>query len=214
MMHIMNLESLIPARALAAAIAVALTTSLASAQAPGAARPAGNRPRPIQVMTLTPTDWKDGGVIPAKHAQPGRDVSPALSWSAPPAGTASFTLIVHDVDAPIGNGTDDLLHWMVWNIPGSATSLPEGIPRGAEREDGSRQISATGPNYRGPAAPSTGPMHHYVFELFALDTAIAVPAVGASPPATRAAVMAAMAGHIRGKATAVGLYRRATLAGR
>ena len=141
-------------------------------------------------------------------------MSPALSWSAPPAGTASFTLIVHDVDAPIGNGTDDLLHWMVWNIPGSATSLPEGIPRGAEREDGSRQISATGPNYRGPAAPSTGPMHHYVFELFALDTAIAVPAVGASPPATRAAVMAAMAGHIRGKATAVGLYRRATLAGR
>jgi len=206
MMHIMNLTI--------AAAALALSTAVAGAQTPAAAaRPAGNRPRPIQVMTLTPTDWKDGGVIPAKHAQPGRDVSPALSWSAPPAGTASFTLIVHDVDAPIGNGTDDLLHWMVWNIPGSATSLPEGIPRGAEREDGSRQISATGPNYRGPAAPSTGPMHHYVFELFALDTAIAVPAVGASPPATRAAVMAAMAGHIRGKATAVGLYRRATLAG-
>ena len=141
-------------------------------------------------------------------------MSPALSWSAAPTGTASYTLIVHDIDAPIGNGTDDLLHWMVWNIPASATGLPEGVPRGAEREDGSRQISATGPNYRGPAAPSTGPTHHYVFELFALDTTIAVPAVGASPPATRAAVMAAMAGHIRGKAVVVGLYRREPVASR
>jgi Raf kinase inhibitor-like YbhB/YbcL family protein len=206
MIRIMNLAI--------ATATLALSATVAGAQAPSAARPAGNRPRPIQVMTLTPNDWKDGGAIPAKHAQPGRDVSPALSWSAAPTGTASYTLIVHDIDAPIGNGTDDLLHWMVWNIPAGTTSLPEGVPRGAEREDGSRQISATGPNYRGPAAPSTGPMHHYVFELFALDTTIAVPAVGASPPATRAAVMAAMAGHIRGKATVVGLYRREPVASR
>jgi hypothetical protein len=198
--------------AILAALAFTMWTGRADAQAtgqnPAQGRGRGSR-RNIQVMTLTPSDWKDGGVIPAKHAQPGRDVSPALGWSAAPQGTESFALIVHDIDAPIGNGTDDLLHWMVWDIPATATSLPEGVQRGAERPDGSRQISATGPNYRGPAAPATGPMHHYVFELFALDTTIAIPAVGASPPATRAAVTQAMAGHIRGKATVVGLYRRA-----
>ena len=74
--------------------------------------------------------------------------------------------------------------------------------------DGTRQISATGPCYRGPGAPASGPAHHYVFELFALDTMLDVPAVGASPPATRTAVIAAMAGHIRGKAVLTGLLKR------
>lgn len=159
-------------------------------------------------MTLTPQGWNDAGRIPSKHAQPGRDVSPALSWSKAPEGTSSFVLLAHDIDAASGNGTDDVLHWLVWNIPGSATSLPEGVPHGPQRADGSRQISVSGPYYRGPAAPATGPHHHYVFELFALDTLIDVPAVGAAPAATRAAVIAAMAGHVRGKGSVVGLFKR------
>ena len=65
-----------------------------------------------------------------------------------------------------------------------------------------------GPNYRGPAAPASGPLHHYVFELYALDVWLDVPAVGQSPAATRAAVMAAMAGHVRGKGVLTGRYRR------
>ncbi len=108
----------------------------------------------------------------------------------------------------VGNAGDDLLHWMLWDIPADATSLREGIARGAQLPDGTRQISATGPNYRGPGAPASGPAHHYVFELFALDIKIDVSAVGASPPATRAALVSAMAGHIRGKATYVGLFKR------
>ena len=82
----------------------------------------------------------------------------------------------------IGNGTDDMLHWMLWNIPARDDRLPERVPRGVAAADGTRQISATGPNYRGPGAPAAGPAHHYVFELFALDTMLDVPAVGASPP--------------------------------
>jgi phosphatidylethanolamine-binding protein (PEBP) family uncharacterized protein len=74
--------------------------------------------------------------------------------------------------------------------------------------DGTRQISATGPYYRGPGAAASGPAHHYLFELFALDTTLDVPAVGASPSNTRAAVAAAMAGHVRGKAAYVGLFKR------
>ena len=82
------------------------------------------------------------------------------------------------------------------------------IPFGPELPDKSRQISGTGPYYRGPGAPASGPMHHYVFELFALDAMLDVPAVGASPPQTRAVVMAAMAGHVRGKAAYVGVFKR------
>ena len=74
--------------------------------------------------------------------------------------------------------------------------------------DGTRQISATGPYYRGPGAPASGPSHHYVFELFALDAMLDVPALGASPPQTRAAILSAMSGHIRGKAVCVGLFKR------
>jgi hypothetical protein len=166
----------------------------------------------MRVLTLATTAFTDGGTIPEKHAQAGRDVSPALTWTGAPDSTTSFVLIVRDADAALGNGTDDMLHWMVWNIPGTATSLPEGLPQGVppggQGTSTIRQISASGPYYRGPAAPSTGPAHHYIFELYALDANVNVPAVGMSPPATRAAVMAAMATHIRGKGVLVGLYRR------
>ena len=74
-------------------------------------------------MTLTSSAWPDGGQIPPKYTQAGEDISPALAWSNVPEGTASFALIVHDADAAIGNGTDDILHWMLWNIPKATRSL-------------------------------------------------------------------------------------------
>jgi Raf kinase inhibitor-like YbhB/YbcL family protein len=178
--------------------------STAAAQAQGRGRGRGG----IQTMTLTSSAWTDGGSIPAKHAQPGGDVSPPLAWSNAPDTASSFVLIVHDLDAVSGPAADDALHWMVWNIPGAARALPEGVPQGATLSDGSRQISATGPNHRGPAAPASGPPHHYVFELYALDAMLDVPAVGTSPAQTRALVVAAMAGHIRGKGVFTGLYKR------
>jgi Raf kinase inhibitor-like YbhB/YbcL family protein len=177
------------------------------AQPPGG-RGGGRGRGAIAVMTMTSTSFPDGGRIPAKYTQAGEEASPALAWSGAPEGTASYVLIVHDVDTAVGNGTDDMLHWLVWDIPPATTSLPEHVPQGAQLPDGSRQISATSPAYRGPGAPASGPAHHYVFELFALDTMVEVPAVGASPPQTRAAVVAAMAGHVRAKAAYVGLFKR------
>jgi Raf kinase inhibitor-like YbhB/YbcL family protein len=167
-----------------------------------------NRRGPIQVMSLTTTAWTDGGAIPAKYTQAGAQVSPPLAWSNVPDGVQSFVLIVRDTDAAIGTGTDDVLHWMLWNIPASARSLAEAIPQGNQLPDGTRQISASGPYYRGPGAAAAGPAHHYVFELYALDGPIDVPAVGQSPPLTRAAVEQAMAGKIRAKGTVVGLFKR------
>jgi Raf kinase inhibitor-like YbhB/YbcL family protein len=162
----------------------------------------------LTAFTLTSPAFNDGELIPMKHAQAGRDVSPPLAWTNVPDSTRSFVLVVHDLDAAIGDGTDDLLHWMVWNIPGTARALPEGVPSGALLESGLRQISASGPYYRGPAAASTGPVHHYVFEFYALDVPITIAPTGMSPAATRAAVVAAMAGHVRGKGVLVGRYRR------
>ena len=175
----------------------------------GPGGPGGQQRRgPIQVMSLTTTAWADGGMIPAKYTQAGAQVSPPLAWTNVPENTQSFVVIARDVDAAIGNGTDDILHWMLWNIPATARSLAEAIPSANQLPDGTRQISASGPYYRGPGAPASGPAHHYVFEIYALDGTIDVPAVGQSPPLTRAAVEQAMAGKIRAKGTLVGLFKR------
>ena len=187
-------------------------SSNASPAAPGA-QPGGRGGRGggrggVQVMTLTSSAFADGGQIPPRYSQVGEEASPPLAWSNVPDGVQSFVLLVHDVDAAIGPGTDDLLHWMLWNIPGATRTLPEKIAAATQLPDGTRQISATGPYYRGPGAPAAGPAHHYVFELYALDTVLDVAPVGQSPPLTRAAVVSGMAGHVRGKAAYVGLFKR------
>jgi hypothetical protein len=196
----------------AAADAAARAAAAQRGQPPAPGGRGGGRGRgAIVTMTLTSSGWRDGGQIPAKYTQvegPAGEISPPLSWSGAPENTAAFVLIVHDVDAPIGGGTDDMLQWMVWKIPATATILSEHMPAGAQLPDGMRQISATGPYYRGPGALAAGPAHHYVFELFALDQDVDVPAVGASPPQARAAVVAAIAGHVRGKGVLVGLFKR------
>jgi Raf kinase inhibitor-like YbhB/YbcL family protein len=173
----------------------------AAAQQPPAGGPA---PRP---MTLSTTAFPDGAQIPAKYTQAGEQVSPALTWTNTPAGTVTFLLHMHDIDVARNKTFDDQAHWVVWNIPGTATGLPEGVPKGETLPDGSHQISASGPVYRGPGAPATGPLHHYVFEIFALDAKLDVTAT-ADAFETRAAVMKAAQGHILGKATYVGLFRR------
>jgi Raf kinase inhibitor-like YbhB/YbcL family protein len=185
---------------------------------PGAQPPPGTQPAPpgqrgggrgrgaVQVMTLTSTAWADGGTIPKKHTQAGEEVSPPFAWTNVPETAASFVLVAHDLDAVVG--TDDVLHWLLWNIPAATRSLAEHVPVGSQLPDGTRQISITGPSYRGPGAAASGPAHHYVFELYALDSMLDVAAVGASPAQTRAAVLAGMAGHMRGKAVYVGLFKR------
>lgn len=182
-----------------------LMAASAAAQTP--APPAQGRGPARPAMTLTTTAFPDGGVIPDKYTQAGTQVSPALTWSNVPPGTESFVLHMRDPDVARNKTTEDQVHWLVWNIPGTATGLPEGVPQGAELKDGSRQISASGPVYRGPGAPATGPMHHYTFEVYALDTKLDVQP-GADAWETRTKIWQAMNGHILGKAVYVGLFRR------
>ena len=156
---------------------------------------------------MSTTAYPDGGQIPAKYTQAGDQTSPALTWTNIPAGAASFVLHMHDMEVSRNRTTDDQVHWLVWNIPGTATGLPEGVPMGAQLQNGAYQISATGPVYRGPGAAANGPPHHYTFELYALDTKLDVqPAADAFE--TRTNVMKAIQGHIVGKAVYMGLFRR------
>jgi hypothetical protein len=158
-------------------------------------------------LTLTTTAFPDGGQIPVKYSQAGEQISPALSWTNVPPGTQSFVLHMRDPDVARNKTTEDQVHWLVWGIPGTALGMSEGQPKGEKLPDGSQQISASGAVYRGPGAPATGPMHHYTFELYALDTKIDV-APGADAWETRTKVWQAMNGHILGKAVYVGLFRR------
>jgi len=147
-------------RALRIAIAAALAAApIAMAQAPPAgqrgaapsvpAQPGGGRGRgAVQTMTMTSSAWPDGGAIPIKYTQAGEEISPPIAWTNAPLGVVSFVLIAHDVDAGSGGGTDDLLHWMLWNIPPASTGIPEHVPAVAQLPDGTRQIGATGPGDR------------------------------------------------------------------
>ena len=191
-------------------IIITLVAMPLAAQERGAQRgaaPAG------PAMTLTIAAFPDGGQIPVKFSQaaegaaPGEGTSPAISWANPPAGTQSFVLNMHDMDVVRNKTTDDQAHWVVWNIPATATGLPEGVPKGRQLADGSYQVSATGQVYRGPGAGANGPRHHYMFELYALDTKLTVEPV-ADAFDTRANVLKAMQGHILAKAVYGGLFRR------
>jgi Raf kinase inhibitor-like YbhB/YbcL family protein len=194
---------------IAAVVLGSLVAAPIGAQERGAQR--GGTPAPA--MTLTIAAFPDGGQIPVKFSQaapgaaPGEGTSPAITWANVPAGTQSFVLNMRDMDVARNRGTEDQAHWVVWNIPASATGLPEGVPKGSKLQDGSYQISATGPVYRGPGAAATGPQHHYMFELYALDAKLEVePAADAFE--TRANVMKAMQGHVLAKAVYGGLFKR------
>jgi Raf kinase inhibitor-like YbhB/YbcL family protein len=180
------------------------------APAPGGAGRGGGRGPQTPPLIMTTTAFEDGGVIPDKYTQAAGPTagSPALSWTQVPMGTQSFALIMHDPEPVLNKGSKmDITHWLVWNIPATATGLPEGVAKGAQLPDGSYQISATGLVYRGPGAAATGPMHHYMFDLYALDTKLDVQPT-ADAFETRANVMKAVQGHVLGKAVYGGLFKR------
>jgi Raf kinase inhibitor-like YbhB/YbcL family protein len=174
--------------------ALLLSTSALMAQAPAPRR-----------MGLSSSSFADGAVIPDKYTQASTaPVSPQLSWTDVPEGTQSFALIMHDPDVAMQKTTSDVTHWMAFNIPGTATSLSEGIPNVATLPDGTVQPLNTGKKngFMGSGAGCCV-YHHYTWELFALDTKLAL-----GPDATRDQVLAAMNGHILGKAALVGRFHK------
>jgi Raf kinase inhibitor-like YbhB/YbcL family protein len=148
---------------------------------------------------LMQTDaFPDGGIVPQKFAGRG-GVQPGFKFSGAPEGTVSYAIIFHDIDVAIGGNTGDVLHWIVWNIPAAAAGIPEGsVPAGAVQG-----ANIAGQNaYFGPGAPPGPRYHHYVFELYALNSTLDLPAT-----AGRDDLLKAMAGKITAKAAYVGRFR-------
>ena len=120
-------------------------------------------------LRLTSKAFSNGSPIPPQHTGVGRDVSPPLAWSNPPAGTKAFAVICHDPDAPLvtAGGTYGFVHWVLYNIPASVTALDEGV---AGYTSGNNDFGKAG--YGGPMPPPGHGRHHYYFWVLALDKAL------------------------------------------
>ena len=147
-------------------------------------------------LTLTSDAFTNNGAIPAKYSCSGEATSPALAWNGAPAGTKAFALIVHDPDAPLAGG---FTHWILFDIPGSATSVLAAVPAGANIPGGGAQLIA----YRGMCPPVGASAHHYHFRLYALDASLDL-----NPDPTKNGAEAAMQGHILAQTDLVGLFGR------
>jgi len=143
--------------------------------------------------------FPDGGVVPMKYAGRGENVQPGFRFSNAPDSTVSYAIIFHDIDVALQGSTNDVLHWIVWNIPVAAGGIPEGsLPAGSVTG-----VNITGRNeYFGPGAPPGPRYHHYVFELYALNATLDLPAT-----AGRDELLAAMQGKVVAKAAYVGRFR-------
>jgi len=177
-------------------------------QGRGAGGGAGRGPQ-VPPLIMTSPAWEDGGVIPDKYTGAAGPTSPSpeLKFSQVPPGTLSFAIIMHDPEPaiPAKSSRGDVTHWLIWNIPGTSTGLPEGVMAG-DLPDGTKQQSLRSTGYMGPGAPP-GPYHHYTFTLYALDTKLDItPAQNAFE--TRTAILTAMEGHVLGKAVLVARFHR------
>lgn len=178
-----------------AAALVCLVFGFASGAQEGKQKEAG------PVLKLSSTSFEADSDIPAKYSCDETNVSPALAWTEPPAGTLSFALIMDDPDVP----AKTVVHWLIYDIPASTRSLPEGVPTKKKLADGSSQ----GQNirkkvgYTGPCPEKGGPAHHYFFKLYALDSRTRL-----KPDAKKEELDAAMKGHILAQAQVIGRFKR------
>lgn len=151
-------------------------------------------------FTLNSSAFASASEIPSQYTCKGEDLSPALQWNGAPAKTVAFAMIMDDPDAPAGVW----VHWVLWNVPRSTTSLREGVARDGQLDDGSQQgrnsFGKTG--YNGPCPPS-GQTHRYYFRLFALDAKLNLPA-----DADRSQLDAAMKSHVLAQAEYMGTFHK------
>lgn len=148
---------------------------------------------PATPLELTSAAFAGGAPIPVRYSCDGEDISPPLTWNAPPAGTQSLALIMDDPDAPVGTWD----HWVVFNLSANMRELPEAASVAA----------ITGKNswgrndYGGPCPP--GGTHRYFFKLYALDATLDL-----GENANKKQVLSAMEGHILAESELMGSFSR------
>jgi len=136
---------------MALALALSARADLASAQGRGGRGGGGLN---IPPLLITSPAYPDGGVIPSEYVG-AMGFSPELNWTGGPENTQSFAIIFQGIDVSFRSGTDDVLHWILWNIPGTAT----GLPRGGISAGTVQGVGITGQNaYFGPGAPAGEPV--------------------------------------------------------
>ena len=147
-----------------------------------------------------------GRFMPRDYSPDGRNLSPPLRWSGLPAGTRQLAVISQDFGA---GRPPPWVHWIIYNIPGDAGGLPEGIPFDPDHPMPAEIAGAVQgnngwglPAYRGPAPP-LGSVHNYHFAVFALDEELDLP-----PGLDRGELLLAIEGHVIGQGDMVPLYER------
>ena len=145
-------------------------------------------------LTLTSDAFANGQSIPSKYSCVGKNISPALAWNEPPAGTQSFALIVDDPDAPMGTW----VHWVLYNISPEKRNLEEALSMTGQNVG---KNSSGNLGYDGPCPPSG--THRYFFKLYALDSSLSL-----SPGATKEQVLKEMKGHILAQGELMGTFSK------
>lgn len=190
-------------KVLAATAALLASVAVAGAQDKGGKKKGGFQLPPMIHITIA--DFPDGGRIPNKYtcAAGPTSPSPAMTWTGAPANTQSYAVIMHDPDPVLGgSATNDVLHWAIFDIPGDAKGLPEGVKTG-EQADGAKHINNLGgnPGYMGPCAPPGHGDHHYTFEVYALNAKLGLPA-----STSRTDLLNAMNGKVIAKGVYIGIF--------
>jgi Raf kinase inhibitor-like YbhB/YbcL family protein len=148
------------------------------------------------VVKLTSPSFRAGAPIPKRHAKEGDDLSPPLAWSDVPDGTHEFALICDDPDAP---RAEPWVHWVLFKIPPTRTSLDEG-----DRSAGTAGKNDFGDvGWGGPQPPKGHGVHHYHFRLYALGAPVEL-----SAGITKGALLSAMKGNVLAEAELVGTYEK------
>ena len=131
---------------------------------------------PPEGMTLTSPEITEGGAIPVAYTCDGKNVSPQLDWTGSPADTMSYALVMRDESI-------DLVHWTIWNIPGSATQLPTNVETAKMPSNvpGARQLQSYDSSTYGYLGPCPPAEHTYQFTVYALKVAT-LPFVGPGDP--------------------------------
>lgn len=187
-----------------AALAIALSVLVGGCGGqPTSEKLAIDRATARQATPLAPTSMAlaVGGAFAPRQSAYANNLSPPLAW-ATTAGAQSYAIVIEDPDA---EGGRPFVHWLIWNIPGDAVGLPEGVPLGQATGNppGATQgmSDAHTPGYFGPHPPAGTGLHHYHVELFALDQRLDL-----KPSAQLPQLEAAMQGHVLAKGALVATY--------
>ncbi|HVX85595.1 MAG TPA: YbhB/YbcL family Raf kinase inhibitor-like protein [Phycisphaerae bacterium] len=188
--------------------AKALMGKLLGAVHAGDDKLAVNKVEAPAVITVESPAFGNGGAMGKKYTQEGENVSPPLTWKGVPANAAEVVLVVEDPDAP---HPQPVLHWMAYRIPPEVTELKEGVSTWPEIPVGvgPGKMMRQGANvskkvgYTGPMPPVGHGVHHYHFQVFAVDRVLNV-----SESPEREQLIAAMKGHVVAQGELVGTYER------